>query len=678
VATVSGNGLTATVNAVGAGTAEITVTTSNGKTAAATVVVTTPRTNKYQLKVRNLKTSGLNGATTADNPLILGWDTDTWTGTLNLSNAESNANVGTLVNSTLVYLDTPLEPPLVFKVKATITGSDSSGNTGFWTGVFVNPEADAYTNLNGLRHLSSGVVRHNYMRNDGITAQNASYPTASKGSEYTYQISWDGADYISTFTAGGTDYPRNPSDEADTLKNAEAVYPGFFVVRQDITITEITIVNNTGPRELFVATNGSDSNSGTIGEPLATLAKAQELAAPGYTVYIRGGTYVIPESQIAAYWNSDVYACVFNMNKSGTADKRITYAAYPGDSRPVFDLSNVKPASKRVIGFHVTGSYLTFKGFDVTGVQVTILEHTQSESFRVGGNSAANNNIFENLAMHDSMAIGLYLYKGSNNLVLNCDAYDNWDSVSEGGSGENTDGFGGHPQTGSVNNVFRGCRAWRNADDGFDLIRAWEAVTIENCWAAYNGYSLTAGELVSRANGIGIKAGGWGMEAEESVPASIPRHTVRFSLSAENKNHGFYANHHLGGINWYNNTAYRNSNNFNMTNRKSLAEVVDVNGYGHVLKNNLSYRPRGQSGAAHLTNIDNAQCTLTTNSFELALEDSHFQSLDASQMLGARNADGSLPSITFMKPAAGSPVIDAGTIIGYTFTGAAPDMGYTE
>jgi hypothetical protein len=32
--------------------------------------------------------------------------------------------------------------------------------------------------------------------------------------------------------------------------------------------------------------------------------------------------------------------------------------------------------------------------------------------------------IYENLSMHDGMAIGFYITKGSNNLVLNCDAYN--------------------------------------------------------------------------------------------------------------------------------------------------------------------------------------------------------------------------------------------------------------
>ncbi len=46
--------------------------------------------------------------------------------------------------------------------------------------------------------------------------------------------------------------------------------------------------------------------------------------------------------------------------------------------------------------------------------------------------------------MHDGMAIGFYIVTGKNNLVLNCDAYNNYDPVSDGGKGGNVDGFGGH------------------------------------------------------------------------------------------------------------------------------------------------------------------------------------------------------------------------------------------
>ena len=52
--------------------------------------------------------------------------------------------------------------------------------------------------------------------------------------------------------------------------------------------------------------------------------------------------------------------------------------------------------------------------------------------------------------MHDGMAIGFYLVRGSHNLVLNCDAYNNFDPVSENGTGGNVDGFGGHPASAPI------------------------------------------------------------------------------------------------------------------------------------------------------------------------------------------------------------------------------------
>src|SRR6185437_8276575 len=54
-----------------------------------------------------------------------------------------------------------------------------------------------------------------------------------------------------------------------------------------------------------------------------------------------------------------------------------------------------------------------------------------------------NNNLFQQLRMHDGMANGWYLTKGASNVVLNCDAYNN--KGLDSGSIGNTDGFGCRP-----------------------------------------------------------------------------------------------------------------------------------------------------------------------------------------------------------------------------------------
>ncbi|MDR0811919.1 MAG: right-handed parallel beta-helix repeat-containing protein [Paludibacter sp.] len=443
-----------------------------------------------------------------------------------------------------------------------------------------------------------------------------------------------------------------------------------------LSFSNLTGLNGLQAANYYIATDGSDTNTGTITSPFATLNKAQSLVVAGDTVYFRGGTYQIAQSQVMEY--SGIFARVFKLDKSGTAQRRICYFGYPGE-QPVFDLSAVKPANYRVYVFFVSGSYLHFKNFEVVGTQVTILDHTQSECFHHEG---GNNCIYENLAMHDGMAIGFYITRGSNNLVLNCDAYNNWDNVSEDKKGGNVDGFGGHLNSENYpGNVFRGCRAWYNSDDGYDLISNKSVVTIENCWSWKNGYS-TAG--ASLGNGAGFKSGGYGMNDSPSVPSVIPRNIVRFCLAVDNKAQGFYANHHLGGIDFYNNTAYRNPTNYNMVNRQisPLTPATDVGGYNHNIKNNVSYSPR--TASSHITQINTTSSVVQNNTWQLAstaslsASDFVFVSTDLTQLAAPRQADGSLPDIDFLKPSATSRLIDKGQDIGFAFEGAAPDLGYRE
>lgn len=427
----------------------------------------------------------------------------------------------------------------------------------------------------------------------------------------------------------------------------------------------------------YVAVNGSDTNAGDVNHPFATIQRAQQTVVAGDTVYVRGGTYVMTESQIAL--QQSIWSYVTYLDKSGSSGKRINYWAYPGE-KPVFDLSNIKPANYRITAFQVMGSWIHIKGLEVTGVQVTILTHTQSECFENQG----SNNIYEQLVMHDGMAIGFYLIKGSNNLILNCDAYRNWDNVSENKLGGNVDGFGCHPSKGGTGNVFRGCRAWFNSDDGYDLINAYESVTFDNCWSFYNGFSST---FTSLGDGNGFKAGGYGQApVVSSLPNPIPSHTIRFCMAYRNKANGFYANHHVtAGSNWYNNTAYRNSTNFNMlsqrvtTSAKTGADTtLDCPGFNHVLHNNVSYK---YSTLKDTLNIGKT-CDIANNSFTplsgIVVDASDFVSTDESLLTMPRLADGSLPPYGFLKLNTGSDLIDKGMDLGFPFNGSLPDLGAFE
>jgi hypothetical protein len=429
--------------------------------------------------------------------------------------------------------------------------------------------------------------------------------------------------------------------------------------------------------QYFVAPNGNDASIGTILLPFQTIQRAQTAAAPGDTVYVRGGSYIMQTSQVATY--SSIWAYVTNLTKSGTAGNRINYWAYPGE-KPVFDYTNITPAGYRINAFEVSGSYLHIKGLEVTGVQVTITtSNTQSICF----DNTGSNNIFEQLSMHDGQAIGFYLTKGANNLILNCDAYRNNDYTSQSGggvNGGNVDGFGNHPtNAGNINNVYKGCRAWFNSDDGYDCISADESTIFDSCWAFYNGY---AAGFISRGDGNGFKAGGYGSTAFTSLPANIPRNTIRFCLSVRNKANGFYSNHHLSGSDWYNNTAYLNSTNYNMLNRKaknSTDYLTDVPGYDHVIKNNISLAPR--SAGSDIASYDAATCVITNNTFlnpGVTVSTNDFLSVDTALLVAPRQADGSLPTNDFMRLKPTSSLVDKGVNIGFAYNGAAPDLGCFE
>ena len=421
------------------------------------------------------------------------------------------------------------------------------------------------------------------------------------------------------------------------------------------------IVTATDAKVIYVAPQGDDAAAGTIDAPLATLPAAYRLTEGGDTVCFRGGTYNVTDSQVMKI--KGVYAFVFALEKAGTAEHRTCYMGYPGE-RPVFDFSALMLDGKhRFAAFYLGADYVHLRNFDIVGVPVRIKGHTQSECVSARRGSHC---IVEDIAMHDGMAIGYYQKRGSHNLVVDCDAYNNYDDYSEGPYGGNVDGFGCHVfDTFEVGNVFRRCRAWRNSDDGFDLISCAAPVEIDHCMAFYNGYCPSSNpadtvNFVSAGDGNGFKAGGWGMNKRKTkCPNVCPSHYIHHSLAYRNKAHGFYANHHLAGNTWENNTSCGNRSNYNMLNRKNTFEAIDVPGYDHSLANNVSWTFTDASLGGHLINIDPDRITLTNNSFAPSVSSVEvtaemFVSTSVSLLFTRRLPDGRLPSIDFLRGKAGT------------------------
>lgn len=390
-------------------------------------------------------------------------------------------------------------------------------------------------------------------------------------------------------------------------------------------------------KNYFVAPSGDDFNDGTIDKPFATFGKAQSLAAAGDTVFFRQGIYHVSPSEIQGDGGDDRYQVLFHINKGGEAGKPIVFTGYSLE-RPTFDFSQVRPEGKRVTAIQLSADYIVLRQMDIIGVQVNVKGHSQSECVKF---QDASHCLLQNLSFHDGMAIGIYMLGGSDNVIENCDAYNNYDNYSEGPYGGNVDGFGAHLTSETfTGNVFRYCRAWWNSDDGFDLINCLAPVRIENSVSFYNGYR--PGTFMRAGDGTGFKAGGFGMKPLKDMVRAIknaPQHVVSHCIAYHNKNKGVYSNHHLGGVIFENNLSIGHPKNYCMLCRKSCEENVDVPGYDHIICNNISLAPQKQGN--DFVDYDPQRCTFkdnTTSSSKISIS-----SFDPEAYLAPRNADGSLP-----------------------------------
>jgi hypothetical protein len=480
-------------------------------------------------------------------------------------------------------------------------------------------------------------------------------------------------------------------------------------IRQLVIVLGVVLFPLTARAATFyVSPTGSDAAAGTMAAPFASWAQAQTAASPGDTVFFRGGTYRYTTSTATCGNNTAALVAAVVLSKSGTANAMINYFAFPGET-PVFDFSGITDTTNyncRHIGVRVQANFLHLKGLELKGtLQLNNLNHESWCVYVIGG----NNNLFELLDAHHNMGPGFFVQTGGANTFLNCDSHENEDTLTSNGDGQSADGFGCHPNNvANTGNIFIGCRAWWNSDDGWDFINASAPCTVKYSWSWYNGYkpdAITNGAPVALAagNGNGFKGGGHGIP--QVLPAgTIPQHTVEQNCAFFNKANGVYANHDIVSPFFYNNTSYNNGIDFDLLG-DALGDTVgtDDTSVGF-LRNNLAF---GRTLIADNTNpgpISDMFNSWDTN-LGVTVSAADFQSLTFtppascpqaytpggtaccaptdmtcfSGLASARNADGSLPVLPFLRLAAGSDLIDKGTpITGIPFSGAAPDLGCFE
>lgn len=389
------------------------------------------------------------------------------------------------------------------------------------------------------------------------------------------------------------------------------------------------------------------------------------------------------------------YTSQITIAVSGTAAKPITICAAEGQT-PAFDFRR-QPYGKT--GIAVSGSHL----------------HVIGLTIRYAGKNGLHNtggyNTFELLDVYGCGDTGVQM-KGpaGHNLILNCDSHDNFDykldksgNLTQADFGGNADGFADKQYTGE-GNTYRGCRSYRNSDDGWDCYQRktqGQQTVIENCICYQNGpeeydmrnhpryavdkawfdkfktpvsvtmrqpkdYStgkdptvlVSLEHYVNNGNANGFKMGG-----------DYTKHNFMLcrTLSVANNGRGIDQNNNDGVMLIYNNSTYDNLHNIGLNNAK----------YGTAtLYNNVSLATR---------EADQLQCKQTTASHNTwdtagqAVSAADFLSLDTTAILAPRQADGSLPDIPLMRLTKGSTLIDAGIAVqGVAYSGSAPDLGAFE
>ncbi|MEX1381760.1 right-handed parallel beta-helix repeat-containing protein, partial [Lutibacter sp.] len=378
----------------------------------------------------------------------------------------------------------------------------------------------------------------------------------------------------------------------------------------------------------FKTGENTASVQGTIVSTSQEILTAIANAVPGEKIYVHGGNYVFDST--------------IDINNNGSEANAISLLAHPGDdTRPKFDFSSMSENSSNR-GIQLDGNNWHIKGIDVYGAG--------DNGMYIKG----NNNLIEFCTFSENSDTGLQIGNGaSNNTILNCDSFYNADS-----SLENADGFACKLDAGT-NNKFIGCRAWQNLDDGWDgYMRGNDNITTtyENCWAIDNGF-LKDGS-VSGGDGNGFKTGG-------SDNKDLKHNAVYTNcIAVGNGFDGFDHNSNRGDVTIYNCSAFDNGKNYSFSNTNPLEKLTIKN--SNVL---------GDFGSINATTLD-----VTNNSWQdgITVDADDFKSLDYSQLLNARNADGSLPDVTFFHLNAGSDLIDKGIDVGLPFNGGAPDLGAFE
>lgn len=349
---------------------------------------------------------------------------------------------------------------------------------------------------------------------------------------------------------------------------------------QNITSSAPVVMNATVNRRviapvkeaIYCSPTGTSSAAGTKEDPL-DVQTALTYCQAGQAVYALGGTYNLKKT--TGIWHGN----------DGTGEDGMKYfMAAPGNTEDVvFDFGGSFTDSKFVSNtFDLSGDYWYVSG----------MKFGNGGGVRLGG----SHNIVKNCDFYGHSNSGLSVSRtdGSNNKadwpsynqIINCNAYNNSDK-----SQNNADGFAAKLTCGE-GNVFKGCVAAYNADDGWDLFSkgstgAIGAVEIYDSVCYGNGMLYYDGSLqASKGDGNGFKMGGSGIAVNHKIYNSYSFGNVTNGFTNNSDPMGTYVNlvgYNNGGSNLELHVYTGVEPQFTVENVKSYSddtykEIVDAEG----------------------------------------------------------------------------------------------------
>ncbi len=397
---------------------------------------------------------------------------------------------------------------------------------------------------------------------------------------------------------------------------------------------------------IYLSPQGNDANQGTLSSPLYSLSTAAARATKGTTIFMLPGTY---------NYNARV-----NLSASGTESEPIIIQAKDW-GEVVLDFTN-QPYGRNdssYVGVYLSGNYWKIQGLTIC--------HAGDNGIKIEGSY----NYIGRCVTHHCGDTGIQLgfghtYKNSTgldcayNTIENCDSYLNYDFDNHG----DADGFACKMHNGK-GNVFRGCRAWRNCDDAWDLYETDWSVVLEDCWAWESGnktdfstdsfYTNTdylskkgVSKPTSAGNGNGIKLGGNGTGGS-SKGTHYAINCVAFGSDITGSVKGFDENSHGDGVVMRNCVAWDNGYNYMFENGGTKTEFTGCVSFYTGTGLNKPNRHVGECGGKPTMSNNNffsdggdlvMNKTVTADDFITISEDA---------AKAPRQSDGSLPDNGFAK-----------------------------